>query len=71
MKSRKMDGRDEEDIIHQMIRQGTEEDSHDTDVYLNLGAGDILPLDNVNEDTGDHNDVNKSTDPIRELNMHV
>ena len=69
--SRKIDGRDDEFYLQEMIRDGTEDEqnaSHDTDVYLNLEGGDILILDtgalvSANEDTSaPNNDVNKYID---------
>ncbi|KAJ1276208.1 hypothetical protein BS78_05G196800 [Paspalum vaginatum] len=59
-----MDNRDDEFILQQMIRDGTEDEenaSHDTDVYLNLEGEDIVPPGNVNEDTGTPENANKDT----------
>jgi len=63
--STKMDPRESEEVLQQMIVHGTqnkENDSVDTDAHLNLGNEGIgVDPENANEDKGDAENANEST----------
>ncbi|KAJ1289018.1 hypothetical protein BS78_02G134100 [Paspalum vaginatum] len=69
--SRKMDNRDDEFILQQMIRDGMHDEqnaSHDTDIYLNLE--DEAPY-NIDEDTGAPENANKDTGAPKNANKDI